>query len=79
MTLAPPSSSFAATAAGRPHGALLAINTRNVALRHTHGPYAWQPGGLLKKRLNAAGKASEYKPQEPDPELEGAQAHCSWS
>ena len=43
------------------------------------GSRHWQTGGLLKKRLDAAAKASEYKPQDPDPALAGAQARCSRS
>ena len=43
------------------------------------GSRHWQPGGLLKKRLDTSAKAMEYKPQKPDPALAGAQAHRSWS
>ena len=43
------------------------------------GSRHWQPGGLLKKRLDTSAKAMEYKPQKPDPALAGAQARCSWS
>ena len=40
------------------------------------GSRHWQPGGLLKKRLDSSAKAMEYKPQKPDPALAGAQAHA---
>ena len=46
---------------------------------HARGSRHWQTGGLLKKRLDAAAKASEFKPQDPDPALAGAQARCSRS
>lgn len=62
------------------HGALLATPTprcppsRPVYTRA--GSRHWQPGGLLKKRLDSSAKAMEYKPQKPDPALAGAQAHA---